>query len=463
MKRWSIVLTLAALLLLVVCAQAQDEPIIEQGDVPIEELEAPAEEIPADEPVEEDSGFVPEEEYAEPEQTEPIEDGAERAPSIPALDEVLQGKAVIREYIPLDVNFRVGLVGEFIENVATYDGGSTSQTKSPLILLDPRTGGVKVHARNFPARIVANAENGQWVIAIADSAAVEGTSGSASKEAAVSLNMQTGEIKLITEFPLHSKFQAIFLDHEKDTVLYCVNEPGVVNQIIRFNLQTREGTPLPAEGNRFYMYGLRETQGRPTAIWVRDPKAVTQYPVASLLDLTGGQQIDRVEFPGTTEIMARPDGSHLLATIVDRGEASLGYYDVGTHDFKQIDDLVLTKPQIKWTHNGKAIIVKESTTTKDRFLWVDLETGQPRELFSAYFKITEHWDISPNDDALVFIVKSGEVPVLFVLPLDPSIKTINRIKLRDMTNVTWLGCLNTPQGAGGGGSKSWLDKLIPKF
>ena len=57
---------------------------------------------------------------------------------------------------------------------------------------------------------------------------------------------------------------------------------------------------------------------------------------------------------------------------------------------------------------------------------------------------------------------SRDSPVLFVLPLDPAVKGINRIRLRDMTNVKWLGCLN-PSGSDSGGGKSWWDKLIPKF
>lgn len=466
MKKW--LATIVLLLLLPVCtvsayAQGDEDgeaPQIEQGGVPDELIdEAP----PADE------AAAPEEEPAEPEEIAPS-DPAPGAPGIPSIDQVLQskgGQATVRNYVPLDLDFRVGLIGDFEEKVEAYDGATTTNTKSPLILLDPSTGSIKVHARNFPAEIIANSDNGIWVIGIAPSAAVEGTSGSSNKQAAVSLNMSTGEIKLITEFPIHSNFQALFLNNEKDTVLYCVNEPGAVNQIIKYNLDTRAGTPLPAEGNRFFMYGLRQNQGTPTGIWVKDPRSIEPYPVVSQLDLKTGSQVDHVEFPGTTEVMARPDGSTLLASIVDRSEASLGYYETSTHDFRQIEDLVFTRPQIKWTHKHDAVIVKETTSTKDRFVWVDLQTGKARELFSAIFTIGA-WDVSPNDDALVFIANAKTNPVLFVLPLGDDARTVNRIKLNDMTGVTWLGCLNTPLGdtsgkGGGKGPMKWLDRLIPRF
>jgi hypothetical protein len=441
-----------------VSAVAQDDtaPEIEQGELPADEL-IYDEAAPAEEPVEEIERI-------------PSADPAPDAPAIPSIDEVIESKnrqGTVRDYIPLDLEFRVGLIGSFEEEVETYDGGRTTNTKSPLILLDPRNGAIKVHARNFPAKVVANSENGVWVVGIAPSAAVEGTSGSPSRQAAVTLNMSTGEIKLITEFPVHSRFQAVFLENEKDMLLYCVNEPGAVNQLIRYNLETRVGEPMPAEGNRFYIYGLKENQGRETGIWVQDPRSIEKYPVVSLLDLSGGSQLDRVEFPGTNEVYSQPDGSTLLASIVEKSEASLGYYETETRDFHQINNLVFTRPEIKWTHKSDAVIVKETTATKDRFLWVDVASGKAKELFAAHFTIGQ-WDISPNDDALVFIVNSKTNPVLFVLPLEEGAQTINRIRLRDMTGVTWLGCLNTPAGASSGGGKSkgpmkWLDKLIPKF
>ncbi len=434
----------------VAVAQGDTAPQIEQGGLPENE--------------------IIEDEMPEAEGEEDIEpaDPAPGAPAIPSLTDVMdsKGRAAVRDYIPLDLDFRVGLIGNFEERVETYDGGSTTNTKSPLILLDPRNGAVKVHARNFPAQIIANSDNGIWVVGIAPSAAVEGTSGSPSQQAAVSLNMGTGEIKLISEFPVHSRFQALFLNNEKDTVLYCVNEPGVVNQLIRYNLETRAGVPVQAEGNRFYMYGLKSTQGQPTGLWVQDPRSIEKYPVVSLLDLKAGGQLDHVEFPGTSEVYSQPDGSTLLASIVERSEASLGYYETATRDFHQIDNLVFTRPEIKWTNNSEAVIVKETTSTKDRFLWIDVTTGKARELFSAYFTIGQ-WDISPNDDALVFIVKSKTNPVLFVLPLGEDVKTINRIKLNDMNGVTWLGCLNTPAGSSSAkkskGPMKWLDRLIPRF
>jgi hypothetical protein len=93
--------------------------------------------------------------------------------------------------------------------------------------------------------------------------------------------------------------------------------------------------------------------------------------------------------------------------------------------------------------------------TRDRFLWVDLDSATERELFSAYFKVAA-WDIAHNDDALVFVSDAPEDPVLFVLPLDPQIDVLNRIRLTDVTNITWLGCLNPPPAGG-----SWLERLLP--
>jgi len=463
-KKWCVCIGLLALLPVATLVTSADssaptnEPQVEQGSIATDDSAAPADSSGSD-----DAQIAP-------------SDPAPGAPTIPPLEEVLknQGKAAVHNYIPLNVNFRIGLVGDFEEKVKGYDGTETSDTKSPLILLNPSTGNISISARNFPAEIVANSDNGVWVIGVAPSASVEGTSGSPNKQAAVSLNMTTGEIKLIVEFPVHSKFQALFLNNEKDTVLYCVNEPGAVNQIIKFNLATRDGTPVKADGNRFYLYGLKDSaQGQPTGIWVQDPRSVEKYPVVSLLDLKAGNQLDRVEFPGISQVLARPDGSTLLASVAEHSEASLGYYQAATRDYHQIENLVFTKPEIKWTHHSDAVIVKETTTTKDRFLWVDVNTGKARELFSAYFAIGA-WDISPNDDALVFIVNQNHEPVLFVMPLDPNAKAMNRIKLNDMTRVTWLGCLNTPAGSdssgkSGGisgaasGALKWLDRLIPKF
>ncbi len=45
-----------------------------------------------------------------------------------------------------------------------------------------------------------------------------------------------------------------------------------------------------------------------------------------------------------------------------------------------------------------------------------VETGEIREIFSGYFKVGP-WDISPDDDALVFVTDSDEDPVIFVVPL----------------------------------------------
>jgi len=141
--------------------------------------------------------------------------------------------------------------------------------------------------------------------------------------------------------------------------------------------------------------------------------------------------------------------------VSNSAEASIGYYQFADESFNQVPNLVLTRPTFKWANHSMAIIAKESTSTRDRFLWIDLESGNIRELCSGYFKIS-FWDISPDDDALVFIVDSDKDPLLYVVPLDPSLTAINRIRLRDVSNVSWIGCLNPP-----GGSGSWLDNLLP--
>jgi hypothetical protein len=385
--------------------------------------------------------------------------GAERPPvpppQLPALEELRKLKEEqLPPYIPLDMDFRIGIVGEHSVTIETTVGPQ-DRVKTPLILVNPASGEPGVYAKNFPARIAAVAPNGSWVVGVVPSGAVEGSSGSDEKECAVSLNLVGDRIDLITEFPLHSNFQAYFAPGSNDAVYYCVNEPGAVNEITYYNLSSKEKKPLPAEGNRFYLYGLKTHD--PSGIWVRDPQALTGYPTLALLGLDTGQVVTTVEFPGTRDVLARPGGDYLLASVLSGAEASVGYYQLADQTYHQVPQLVLTRPSFKWAHRKMAIVAKESTVTKDRFLWVDLPGGQARELFSGYFKV-DYWDISPDDEALVFITASKDVPVLFVIPLDPAINVVNRIRLRDVTNVSWLGCMKPPPSGSHG---SWLQRLLP--
>jgi hypothetical protein len=104
------------------------------------------------------------------------------------------------------------------------------------------------------------------------------------------------------------------------------------------------------------------------------------------------------------------------------------------------------------------VIAKESTSVKDRFLLINLDTNSVEEIYSGYAKVAQ-WDVSPGDEALVFITDTPTDPQVFVVPLDGSASVINRIPLPGVSNVAWIGCINPPQRGGGGGS--WLDKLLP--
>ena len=373
-------------------------------------------------------------------------------PEIPSLEDIRAGQAKIPDYIPMEFNFRIGVVADFVVEIESTTGAQ-QQIKTPLLLIDPRTGDIGVYAKNFPAKIVASSPAGNWVVGIAPSAAVEGTSGSRNKEAAISLNLKSGQIKLIKEFPIHSNFQAFFSEDDSNVIYYCVNEPAAMNKIVRYNLRSERSTSLSAEGNRFFLYGMKKEP--PRGLWVEDPLSLHDFPVVNLLDLEAGSIINTVEFPGATRIIARPGGSTLLASVEDRAEASLGFFESNDSSFHQVEGLVLTRPIIRWAHKSLAVVAKESTATTDRFLWIDLATGEARELFSGYFKVGQ-WDISPDDDALVFVSNSKENPILFVVPLDPSIDVINQIRLVDVKNVSWLGCLNPPRSRG-----SWIDRLLP--
>ena len=384
-------------------------------------------------------------------------------PKIPSLEEVQSGKAAIAQYIPMDYSFQIGVIGTFVKEIST-ETGSVSQVKSPLILINPANGGIGVYAKNFPARIVANSLNGDWVVGIAPSSAVPGSSGSSSREAAVSLNMKAGDLNLISEFPLHSNFQAVFDNNDENVVYYCVNEPAQVNQIIGLNLKKDEQGKIPAEGNRFNLYGLRPEKD--PQMWINDQQATVSYPVLTLLDMKAGTTSNTVEFPGADKVLVSPNGEHVLVVVSNRAESSVGYYTFADNSFHQVPGLVLVKPEFKWLDletnekepgQGLQVIARESTTTEDRFRLINLATGQSRVLFSARFKVA-FWDVSPNNDALVFVTESNNDPVLFVVPLDPMEKTINRIQLSGVTDITWLGCLNTPPKKTGGG---WLDNLLP--
>lgn len=375
-------------------------------------------------------------------------------PAIPTLEEVQSGRAAIAQYVPMDFSFQIGIIGTFLKEVPTVSG-SVTQIKSPLILINPANGDIGVYAKNFPARIVANSTNGDWVVGIAPSSAVEGSSGSRYREAAVSLNMKQGDINLISEFPVHSNFQALFDRRDENVVYYCVNEPAEVNQIYGLNLKKDEQGLIPADGNRFNLYGLMQESD--PMMWINDPQNTNSYPVLRLLNMKDGTMGRRVEFPGADRVISSPDGNHLLVVVSSGAESSIGYYSFEDESFHQVPDLVLVKPDIKWTGDGLRVVTKESSSVEDRFQLIDLATGESRVLFSAKFKVG-FWDLSPENDALVFVTESDNDPILFVVPLDESEKTINRIRLSGVSDITWLGCLLTPPRRSGGG---WLDNLLP--
>jgi hypothetical protein len=382
------------------------------------------------------------------------QDAAEpEAPELPSLAEIEAGRLADPDFIPTDFSFRVGVVGNFEQPLETSTGVQT-QIKTPLLLLDPRTGEMKRYAQNFPARIVANSTDGNWVVGVAPSSAVEGSSGSRGRECAVSLNLREGTIELIKEFPLHSDFQAVFADNDNNAIFYCVNEPAAENSIIRYNLESEESEVVPAEGNRFTLYGLKREP--PRGMWVEDSFNLEQYPVLRLIDLEGGAVLSEVRFPGASEVIVSPDGSAMLVVVSASAESSVGYYMVADDSFHQVSGLVLTRPTFQWAHRSLSVVAKESTTTRDRFLWVDLVSGEYHELFNAYFKIGQ-WDVSPDDEGLVFINDTPDAPQLFVVPLDPEAEAINRVRLRSFAGVSWIGCLYPPREGGG----SWLDRLLP--
>jgi hypothetical protein len=180
-------------------------------------------------------------------------------------------------------------------------------------------------------------------------------------------------------------------------------------------------------------------------------------PILSLVDLKKGEVLRKVSFPGAQQVYAQPGGATLLASVTNSAEASLGYFSVAGGGFHQVPKVVLTKPSFKWLNSRMAVVAKESTSTRDRFLLVDLATGQVNEIFSAYFKIA-FWDISPDDSALVFVTQSKDTPVLYVIPLDNRNTAINRVALEGITNISWLGCLYPGKS---GGSGSWLSRLLP--
>jgi hypothetical protein len=375
-------------------------------------------------------------------------------PSIPSLEEVQTGRAAISNYIPTNYGFRIAVIGDFTQEFLT-EAGPQQQIKTPLLLINPANGNVGVYAKNFPARIAAFSTNGQWIIGVAPSSAVEGSSGSRQKESAVSLDLESGEIKLIREFARHSKFQAVFDERDVNRIFFCVNEPAAENQIISFNLKTREEQLVPLEGNRFYIYGLHTVE--PQGLWVQDSSSVGADPMLSLIDLKKGQVVRRVQFPGASQVFTQPGGSNILASVSNAAEASLGYFSVRASQFHQVPRVVLTRPSFKWMNNRMAVVAKESTSTRDRFLLIDLTNGEVNEIFSAYFKIA-HWDVAPDDSALVFVTSSKDTPVLYIVPLDNRNTAINRVALEGVTNISWLGCLYPGKSSGGG---SWLNRLLP--
>lgn len=378
-------------------------------------------------------------------------------PKIPTKEEIYKEKEqeeAIPAYIPLQMNFRIGIIGDHEVQIDTTVGPQ-KQIKTPLILVNPATGLPNVYAKNFPARIAAVSPNGSWMIGIVPSASVEHSSGSSNKECAVSLNLVRDEIKLITEFPIHSNFQALFAPDVNDTIYYCVNEPGAVNSIFSYTLADGKSTVLPADGNRFYLFGVRTLA--PRGLWVQDPQSVGESLSLALLGLDKGEVITTADFPGVRDIYVRPGGENLLASVLSGAEASVGYFNLADHSFHQVPQLVLTRPSFRWAHKGMAVIAKESTSTRDRFIMIDLVTGQARELFSGYFKV-DLWDVSPNDEALVFITAAKGTPVLFVVPLDPTVNIVNRIRLSDVSNISWLGCMSPPPSGSRG---SWLERLLP--
>jgi hypothetical protein len=381
-------------------------------------------------------------------------------PAVPTPEEIKQQKQEEQPQIavtPRQYNFRIGVIGDYEQQVESA-GGTRVQVKSPLVLYNPGTNTRAKFVENMPGRVVAVSSSGRWIVAIAASVAVEGSSGAKDKECAVSIFLPGDEPKpkLLREFPKYSDFRAQFSPNDDNVVYYCVNEPAKENQIIRYNLESEAGTTVNADGNRFYLYGVK-TQV-PYGIWTEDPNSLLGYPVLTLLGLDGGEVLSSVRFPGSTHVVVRPGGMEILALVQESAETSLGYYEYGTGTFHQVPGLVLTRPEVKWLSTRNAVIAKESTVSHDRFLYIDLNTGATSELYSGYSKIKQ-WDIAPNDEALVFMPDATGNPDIYVLPLDTpagEAAVINRLQVTDLKNISWMGCLVQPSS-----SQSWIDRLWP--
>ena len=303
--------------LLLLCALPGALPA-QDDDPPVED--PPIEDVPVDEVVEDVE--------AEGEVAEEVSDAIDGMPVIPSVDEIEAQPE--QPFVATDFRFKIAVVGDYASELNTTTGVH-EQIKTPLFLLDPSTGGTEMYARNFPAKIIDSSDNGSWVIGIAPSSAVEGSSGNKDRECSVSLNLQENSIKLIKEFPRHSNFQALFLPDDNDTIYFSVNEPAVENKIIRYELTSREESVVNVEGNRFYLYGYKLAE--PRGLWVQDPLSLKHYPVVLLLDPENAAVGGRVEFPGSSEIISSPDGNMILAIVNRAAEASIGYYDALNSSF----------------------------------------------------------------------------------------------------------------------------------
>lgn len=385
---------------------------------------------------------------------------ADAPPVVPTPEEIQQQQQEQQPEVtvtPRQYGFRIGVIGDY-ENEIQTTSGTRVQVKSPLVLYNPSNNNRAKYVENMPGRVAAISPSGRWIIAVAASVAVEGSSGAKDKECAVSVYLPGDEPKpkLIAEFPKHSDFRALFSPNDDNVMYYCINEPAKDNDIVRYNLESEEKTGVTAEGNRFYLCGMKTQQ--PYGIWTEDPNSTKDYPVLSLLGLTSGDVMSTVRFPGSTTVSVQPGGLELLALVQESAETSLGYYQYTNGTFHQVPGLVLTRPDVKWLSKRNAIIAKESTVSHDRFLLVDLDTGATTELYSGYSKITQ-WDIAPNDEALVFIPDATGNPDIYILPLDtpPGQEVVvNRLQVNDLKNISWMGCLAQPSS-----NESWLDRIWP--
>jgi hypothetical protein len=354
---------------------------------------------------------------------------------------------------PTNYSFAIGLIGEYTESQITPTG-KIEVDKYPLILMNPNNAyEMAVYAKNFPARIIANSPNGEWLVGVAPSVAVERSSGSRKRETAVGINLSENRFEIIEEFALFSDFDAYFSPNDDNLLFYSVNEPGVVNNIQAYNLKSKERSTVRAEGNRFYLHGLYQED--PLGIWFDDPFSVARHPVTKLIELNTGNELDRVEFPDADYVVTSPSGAELLVVSQDEAEATIGYYSYENKEYKQIPNLVLVDPEIRWLSDSKTIIVKEDTATRDRFIRVDLESNDVEELWTGYTRV-EYWDVSPHDDALVFNLAGGDYLILYILPLTDENETTTRITLGDISRLRWLGCIYPPDSP-----ESWLEEIIP--